>query len=718
MTKRTGKIEYTDRAFRQDTEDAMKGDVIRALVELITNADDAYNAKGGSIRIELKKFSHPYQVLISVHDKATGLNADELEKAFARLGDVNQKFVSNVGTRGLFGRGAKDVSALGKVKFAAVKSGNFSVLEIDPSLGMQYSLEPIDELAKPAHYERCRLSQGENGLTAELFVSHAYKIPNAVDMIEKLQNHVQLRDLINRNEVYYFDERSNSEVRLKGLVPLGTPVFSEAISIPLFKLPIKLEIFQLSQKSIGALSPFSRHGLVISGKGAAYENSFLALSNRPEAGWFCGRLDAPEIHDLAREHEMSLEKTELNNTSIINRQRDGLAKNHPYFRALSAEVEKVLKPLFDSASEREGGQLREGEKLRKKLAAVSQSLASTLQQILDESDAGDLPSASAPIEMNFEGLQFIPPRKLLKVGEAVSLTLRAPLDLQTPRLAITHENGTGKISIEHNELVWQSHPRLPIKQTVVRLVADKMGTASVSAATPELQAKAELIVLEMQPKIEEEPDGLEFAIDKARVSPTKARNLILRAPLEFVGETVQLTTIGVELKHESSTKFLISPNGICAEAIVRVVAGDELGICSLTAVTESLLAKCQVEVVEGGHGKIPRISIQIIGSENPPRRVDTLPEAGQLVIKIYGRHKSLSKIFGKPTDLGFESDTSVAAQVTIGEIVALQLSIYAVERDSEKHPERYPDSSSIFFRQQEFLPKFILSLQAGLLEIL
>jgi hypothetical protein len=34
---------------------AMRGDVIRALIELITNADDAYDGKGGPIEIVISK---------------------------------------------------------------------------------------------------------------------------------------------------------------------------------------------------------------------------------------------------------------------------------------------------------------------------------------------------------------------------------------------------------------------------------------------------------------------------------------------------------------------------------------------------------------------------------------------------------------------------------------------------------------------------------------
>ena len=51
--KKSGDLQYTARAFKQDSEDAMKGDVVRALIELVTNADDAYNSKGGTIQIRI-----------------------------------------------------------------------------------------------------------------------------------------------------------------------------------------------------------------------------------------------------------------------------------------------------------------------------------------------------------------------------------------------------------------------------------------------------------------------------------------------------------------------------------------------------------------------------------------------------------------------------------------------------------------------------------------
>ena len=49
----THRVSYGPRAFRQDASNAMKGDIVRGLIELITNSDDAYgDSSHGKIRVE------------------------------------------------------------------------------------------------------------------------------------------------------------------------------------------------------------------------------------------------------------------------------------------------------------------------------------------------------------------------------------------------------------------------------------------------------------------------------------------------------------------------------------------------------------------------------------------------------------------------------------------------------------------------------------------
>ncbi len=91
MTAREGKVEYTGRAFEQDATQAMGGDIVRALVELITNADDAYGPNEGEIRVEvIRDEGEPIRVL--VRDRAKGLDPDRLQACFGVLGAATSGF--------------------------------------------------------------------------------------------------------------------------------------------------------------------------------------------------------------------------------------------------------------------------------------------------------------------------------------------------------------------------------------------------------------------------------------------------------------------------------------------------------------------------------------------------------------------------------------------------------------------------------------------------
>ena len=219
-----GELVYTKRGFLQDAQDAMRGDVVRALIELITNADDAYDGKGGHIVIEVSEVEQPFKWKISIHDQASGLDAEGLKKAFTHLGDENKKFAADQGTRGLFGRGAKDVAVFGKARFHSIKKGAYSDITVLPTA--QWELNSANSKPTEANYKELNLKSGQSGLTAELYISEQHKVPNTNELIEKLQNHVQLRDLINRNSVFLRDARVKQEKQLVGLIFACLGVFT------------------------------------------------------------------------------------------------------------------------------------------------------------------------------------------------------------------------------------------------------------------------------------------------------------------------------------------------------------------------------------------------------------------------------------------------------------------------------------------------------------
>lgn len=712
----SGELEYTARAFGQDANEAMRSDVLRGLVELITNSDDAYRGKSGPITIAIKPGPEGFKAIISVSDKAGGLNGELMKKSFVKLGAVNEAAPEGegFGARGLFGRGAKDVAVLGGARFVSIKDGKFTDLEIDPKTA-KYAMSRVNDDASIADYQACLLSQGESGLTAEILVASANHMPTTNDLITKLQTNVQLRDLINRNTVKIVDPLGK-ETLLHGMEPVGEKVIDVVVDLgSQYSGKAHLVVYRMDSKVMSSLNEYSQHGLVVSGRGAVYENSFLTLSNKAEAGWFCGRLDAPEIYDLSRSFDTK-GVSELNPLRVISRRRDGLERSHPYYRALAAATEKHLRPVFEEAAKSEGAAKREGETLKKKIESISQVLGSTLQQILNEDNAGELPGFADWDGDNFQ-MTIIPPKRVMNVGDEVTLSIRIPKGVDTEKIEfdIIEDVKTLAFTSPVKGLTWREHERLPVSTATLRVKAENLGQGFVRAVNENKTAMAEINILLFDKDRETFCKSLEFSPARYTSSPGKYRNLLLRAPIENTGEEVALSYSGDESDGPEKVVLKPSTSGKAAIAVIKVSVGDTLGLIKVQAKLNEDNAEAQIEVKESSSGMIPKIDVVFAGNENPPRRVDTIPEDGKLVIKIYARHTSLLQIFGKHTGNGFEYEEGESALATTAEIVASQLAIYAVEQDAARNPIRYQDASSYFFRQQELVSRMVVAVQAGLL---
>lgn len=119
----THRVSYGPRAFKQDASNAMKGDIVRGLIELITNCDDAYGDDAqGKIRIEVEhRRSAPWQVI--VRDRAKGMRKARMANAIGDIGTRMSGFEEGARVRGNLGRGTKDLAAFGPVTFESVCDG-------------------------------------------------------------------------------------------------------------------------------------------------------------------------------------------------------------------------------------------------------------------------------------------------------------------------------------------------------------------------------------------------------------------------------------------------------------------------------------------------------------------------------------------------------------------------------------------------------------------
>lgn len=98
---------------RENMERAMRGEIERGLVELITNSDDKYleleeqgAQPSGKILIEIER-RRTQPTIVIVRDRAVGMSRQELHEKMGGLGGRTSGSELGKKRRGLHGRGAK-----------------------------------------------------------------------------------------------------------------------------------------------------------------------------------------------------------------------------------------------------------------------------------------------------------------------------------------------------------------------------------------------------------------------------------------------------------------------------------------------------------------------------------------------------------------------------------------------------------------------------------
>ena len=125
------RLEYHDRFALQQADQAIRKDMVRALVELITNSNDSYHRleeagieTSGLIIIEIQRKMK--NGILRIRDYAEGMDADTMNQAVGTYGAPTSGFLEGQSVRGLWGRGLKDsFYGLGHGTVTSIKDGYF-----------------------------------------------------------------------------------------------------------------------------------------------------------------------------------------------------------------------------------------------------------------------------------------------------------------------------------------------------------------------------------------------------------------------------------------------------------------------------------------------------------------------------------------------------------------------------------------------------------------
>lgn len=697
MGAKSGTVVYTGRAFEQDALQAMRGDVVRALVELITNADDAYGDLDGSIRVTVDRGSD--ECRISVSDQAKGLNGDELVACFTELGAQTARFFDEGDSRGLFGRGAKDTAAFGKTTFEAIKDDAYSQLVLHKTGTWTRS----DEEPADAHRKRLGLLDDADGLTATMTLPRN-RTPKAAVLEERLARTAALRDITAARQVLLVENEGTKPAHVRQLAyqpPPATPILEKELPIEGYDRTVRLVVNRLESRRDEAVSDESDHGLLVKTGTSIVSNTLFDIDKgHREARRLTGYVLCPQVNDLVRAFEdarLNDEDSPADNpVPLLRRDRDGLEKEHPFAVALREAVVSELLPIVQIL-ESERPPRVEGAGLRGDLARLERILAREIKRDLDEIESPSPTRTSGELEV--PPLALIPPRVKLRPGHqhTVSVVAREPVEQAEPSVAV--EGDEPLVAIEEVRS-FAPHPRLEgarIAQIVMSGVA--VGDQDVFVTVGEHTATAHITVSDESKPEDNPPAELEFASPKMTATRGKPRSVLLRAPLDLADELksgVEVTSgatallvpdgpIGLEFDHDRG--YLIG-----RARIEPKVSGESV---VLTAASAGHTAHAEVRIVDPRDPLGLALDVHVADQRAFVARADVEEREDSIHVKVFGRHAALKDLLGRYEDgAGFANECEPTVRLVLSEIIAGSLAEWVVEREAGRYPERFTDAGA------------------------
>lgn len=477
MAGSSRKLQYADRVAIQQADQAIRKDIFRALVEIITNSNDSYLrleqagwSVGGEIYIDVLR-RHKNST-IRIWDHAEGMNDARMDKVVGTYGEATSGIKEDKNVRGMWGRGLKDsIFGLGHGYVRSFKGGNFYSCSLLVKNGVPtFTLdEPVRALV-PVR-QQYGILEG-NGTIIEIIVSRDdVKVPQFDNFRNYLQRHFELRPIMSnpkrkiilREMTAEWTVKQEHELSYKA--PKGVKVLSERIKIPDYPAWVKLELnrssIQLSTR--GEEGDYADGGLLVISKGMVLSLTMLKYENDPVAAYFYGSMQCDYLHDLLK-----------NDEPVLTATRDGINWSHPFAKALRLAVEAKIEPLIEK--ERKHALREEQTKLDKQLRnKIDRALHELNHIALNE--LSNRKDGESRIQLPASGMLFFPERAYVQTGRTLSLILRADITKKAkPNAVVEIESNSDEVIVLTPKVKLKPHKADPsVGEAIVRVEGRQVG---------------------------------------------------------------------------------------------------------------------------------------------------------------------------------------------------------------------------------------------------
>lgn len=561
-------LQYHSRYTERSAVLAFQKDVVKALIELITNSVDSYQRLHESKEFEIKisYWKNPdKKYSIYFKDFAEGVNYSPTDgsKSFPQIMEVGAPTsgYDQADVRGFHGVGLKDVLVAWSKEIPEVisirdnKLTHIKFVRRKDGFGCLY----VKKDAPVTQEDRKTYGLKENGFIIYSTIPKDWVTPKMDTLIKRLSSHRELRKILESKKFKITIESRSGAItkQLEYKFPKGDVIDSGTFKIP-YKLKGKYRDFLISYSiklSEKDLSQKPRLGIDRDGGLLVYHGDYsvLDLTLFDYDNSSCAKRLFGEIHISGEKEDMKL----LLEEGLIDEKRRGLLRDNKFNIALAERMNEILKKVTDKIKE---GTIEERVSLSQ-LADIKDYIARFNALINTELEVEEL----APIEQwePPNGLGFFPSRTNLEIKEfeKKKIYLKAiknKLPQNAQKIMLSSDN-----------------PQIQVKPTSILLNRDKI-LAKVSLysetvdASGRLRASCDGIFSEINVKVIKNdklhvPNGFDFVPSEQTIvnKREKAVSLIIDANKIDLdpNEVIRVSSSNNNVIKILNEKYSINKNG-------------------------------------------------------------------------------------------------------------------------------------------------------------
>ena len=667
-------IVAANRHVARSVRNAMQGNAIRALVELITNADDSYgDLEDGELKptgiIEVLYKKDSYRCNFAVRDDAEGMSREDIKTFFGEksYGAATSGLKEGKRRRGYFGQGAKD--ALGGMingRIVTVKDNLHTECRIYIKDDMLYG--EVDDTVEASAQLRALHGIKENGTIAYFIADpdETGTVPRFDRVHEEVANNYMLRRImINpRRKIFLINQNTDERRRLRCKLPEGKEILSNDFVIQHkgytdFKVHISIwrsdrELSQGGDDRDGGL-------LIIDDANVVLDISLFKFDNEPLAARFFGEVIINGFRELLRNEE-----------PVLTEERNGLAGRHPFCQNLIREIEKRLEAKIDEEKKRKQKEaqtrfdLEEAHRYKKAFQVLNEIAKVEAESVQNLGENPDEPLDEVP-----DGFSLYPSSAQITVGKRYAFQLRIDTKVVHHGSIIRIVCTCPKVKLETQEVRITSEDGVGIIRKYITLKATEpnvQGVVRASAAS--LSKDAKIFVVPEKGLLLEE--GMAFQPETVTLRPNKPRKIYLLVYIKMIesGSVIKLSSDN-EAVHLSKSTIIVNEADAerhIAKYEVEIWGEGEGQEAMVTAECQQYIALLQASVYSKedqpkeptGMFSEPTFDYD----PDPPLRTAYSAETGKVI--IYANFPSVFHYLGE----GCKFKKTLAAQVFIADLVA------------------------------------------------